>query len=456
MAKNRILHLSVVIMAFLASCAGDEEKNPLQTYQSSYDVIQGEIWDRQCTSCHSAGTTFAQQSDLILTSDISYEQLIGRAPNNVAAKEDGLELLGTEGLPSIYKSFLWEKINAPDQEHFYTDHPYYGAIMPLGGESLTNGELEFIREWIIAGAPKEGKVANIDLLQDISRYAPSAFEPLDPPAQGYQFHVGPFDVSAGADREILVYERLENTEPLYINQVEIVMRPGSHHFILYQFPELLPTSLLPASSVIRDVYLEDGSYDVATLIHMQYHQFVTGTQWPSMNYQFPEGVALKVPANAGFDMNSHYANKTDAAVVGEVFANIHTIDSSDVTHIAEILNLNHDEFELPANQVTTLTRTFRFDEDIHIFQLFSHAHSKMTEFRVLVTGGEQNGELVYIAYDWEHPPILELNPPLSLSAGQGLKLEVTYNNDEDRILRFGLRSTDEMMILFGAYYKLND
>ena len=92
------------------------------------------------------------------------------------------------------------------------------------------------------------------------------------------------------------------------------------------------------------------------------------------------------------------------------------------------------------------------DDDVNIFQLFSHAHSHMTEFRVYIQGGDRDGELVYITFDWEHPPILDIDPPLLLKAGTGLRLEATYKNDEDRTLSFGLFSTDEMMILFGAYY----
>ena len=76
----------------------------------------------------------------------------------------------------------------------------------------------------------------------------------------------------------------------------------------------------------------------------------------------------------------------------------------------------------------------------------------MTEFKAFIDGGARSGELVYIAYDWEHPPILELDPPLVLESGQGLRLEATYNNTTSRTLRFGLLSVDEMMILFGAYY----
>ena len=76
----------------------------------------------------------------------------------------------------------------------------------------------------------------------------------------------------------------------------------------------------------------------------------------------------------------------------------------------------------------------------------------MTGFSVYISGGPRNGELVYIVYDWQHPHILELHPPLVLEPGQGLRLEATYNNCTDRTLHFGLLSVDEMMILLGAYY----
>ena len=58
--------------------------------------------------CHVEGTSFAEQSGLILTEDIAYEELINVTPTNIHAAEDGLELLGTGGITSLYSSFLWE------------------------------------------------------------------------------------------------------------------------------------------------------------------------------------------------------------------------------------------------------------------------------------------------------------------------------------------------------------
>ncbi len=114
--------------------------------------------------------------------------------------------------------------------------------------------------------------------------------------------------------------------------------------------------------------------------------------------------------------------------------------------------MSNFDIDLPPGQVTTLEKEFRFKEQRHIFQLVSHAHDRMTDFRATVVGGQRNGELVYTAQDWEHAPLIELDPPLVLEAGEGLKITATYNNQTDRRLFFGFTRKDEMMILYGYSY----
>ena len=101
-------------------------------------------------------------------------------PRGLRAKHLGKygypRLVGTNGIASLYSSYLWEKINAPNYEHFYEDHPEYGSIMPMGLDFLTNGELEFIRQWIIAGAPENGHVADESLLMDTTIFALPDFD----------------------------------------------------------------------------------------------------------------------------------------------------------------------------------------------------------------------------------------------------------------------------------------
>jgi hypothetical protein len=248
------------------------------------------------------------------------------------------------------------------------------------------------------------------------------------------------------------YALLNNPTDIFIERGEIVMRSGSHHFILYTFQEGTPSLIIPPPNVIRDIRDQNGNYIRENLLPMQFHKFVAGTQWPRINYHFPPGVALRLPAGAGIDMNSHYANRSSETIQGEIYANLHLVDSSEVKYVAEIFSLNNFDILLPPQQVTTLTKTFIFSERRHIFQLISHAHEHMVQFNVEMVGGPRDGELVYVAYDWEHPPILQIDPPLVLEPGQGMKLIVTYNNQTNRTIRFGLLSEDEMMILFGYYY----
>ena len=160
----RIISFALLLVAVgLGACTTQESVDPDD--DSTFALIQSEIFEPSCVPCHQTGTSFASQSNLILTKDVAYDQLVNRIPSNAAAKEDGLLLVGTKGLESLYTSYLWEKINAPDFEHYYEDHSEYGELMPLGGLALTNGELKLISEWITQGAPESGEVVDASILQ---------------------------------------------------------------------------------------------------------------------------------------------------------------------------------------------------------------------------------------------------------------------------------------------------
>ncbi len=84
----------------------------------TYSLIQERIFNRYCVGCHQPGTAFARQSGLVLIPDSSYDHLVNVAPRNRAAREDGLLRVSPDGLAGLYKSFLWEKINAPSRSIF--------------------------------------------------------------------------------------------------------------------------------------------------------------------------------------------------------------------------------------------------------------------------------------------------------------------------------------------------
>ena len=423
----------------------------------TWDIIQETIWTPKCVMCHVGGASFAEQSGLILTESVAYEELINVTPTNIHAAEEGLELVGTNGITSLYSSFLWEKINANNYEHFYEEHPEYGSIMPLGLDFLTNGELEFIRQWIIAGAPETGEVADESLLLDTSTFEPPEFSPLEIPENGIQAHLPPFDVPPNFERELFYYVPLDTQDFVHVNRITTTMRPGSHHFVVNTFDES-SSQYLPEPNVFRDVRNFDGTDNVSVLFQMQFHQFISGTQTRFFDYTFPQGIALKLDPSFGFDLNSHYANYSNDTIIGEVYNNFYFSNIEDVEHVAEILMLNNTNIELPPFQESTLNTTYwveeEFENKIKIFQLFSHAHKQNTEFKIFRVNQDdpEYRELVYVSYDWEHPPVMRYDPPMTFDIDEGLELEATYLNNTENTINFGLLSIDEMMILFGLYY----
>ena len=423
--------------------------------ESSWQTIQSHIFQGNCVSCHSEGTSFARQSDLVLSDDRAYSELVGVLPNNSTARADGLMRVSPTGGPiGLFQSFLWEKINAADQDHFYDDHPGYGALMPLGAPSLTNGQLEFVKTWIMEGAPQTGSVVDVSVLDDTSRFEPPEFRVLDPPQNGIQLHLGPFDIwpSEKHDREFLYYQPYETETDQLVSRYEISYRPGSHHFILYNYEQGEST---PQPEVYRDIRNQNGRVDLRTAFEIGGlfpFQFFIGSQAPYTNFSFPPGVALRLPAGQGFDLNSHSVNRGTESQVGEVYVNMHMSDPEDIIHVADYGSFSNGDLHLPPQQETVVSRTFRFDETQHVMQMFSHAHEHMTEFRVEHVGGERDGELIYWTNDWEHPPSLEFETPLTFERGDRVRLVTTYYNDTDDEIEFGLLSSDEMQILFYIYY----
>lgn len=423
--------------------------------ESTWDVIQGTILDNNCVQCHFEGSSFATQSGLVLTADVAYDNLIDVPPNNRAAAAAGLVRVSSEGgLAAPHQSFLWEKVNVVQQAHFYADHPEYGAFMPLGLDPLTIGEINFITAWIEAGAPETGVVADENLLNDDTRYEPPEFIALEPPEQGFQFHLGPFDVWPAEvhDREFLFYEPYRTDEDVFVSGYEISMRPGSHHFILYNYPTGVST---PPPLTFRDIRQQNGTLNAAPLLQLNVlfpFRFFIGTQTPYVRFQFPEGVALRLPPGAGFDLNSHSVNRSGGTMTGEVYTNVYTVPAEEVQYMAMPGNFSNTNFNLPPNQVTTVSRTFTFPEQQHLIQIWAHAHERMTEFRIEGVGGEHDGKLLYWTNDWEHPPLLHLDPPLSFEAGDRVKLETTYNNQTNENIGFGLLSSEEMQFMFYMYF----
>ncbi|MEJ7643799.1 MAG: hypothetical protein WKF87_04345 [Chryseolinea sp.] len=445
--------LACAVICIYATCTlflSCEKKDIADPENSSFSLIQEKILTKSCalSGCHASENEYSYaEHGLVLRSGEAYENLLNVAPQNHDAQHDGL-LRVVPGNPD--KSLLYKKIFCNN------DQPLtYGNPMPIGSEPLSQGKVQYIRQWIEEGAPQTGLIdADVSLLDDPISVCGEMFSALEAPLQGegYQVHIEPFSVAPNFEREIFVYKPLQNGSEFFVNRVKMKMRGSSHHFLVNSFEASTPPQVMPELNTFREIRNADGSLVQKTLDQMEYHRFLFANQTPEMDYHFPEGVGLRIPKEYNVDVNLHYINKTSLPIQGECYINLYEMSPDQVQHEATSLFLSNSNIKLPAQQKTILRKTFVTDKDINIFMLTSHTHKYGEVFQVQIKGGSRDGEILFTSTSWHHPPIKTFEEPVLLRKGEGLTMIVTYNNTTNHAINFGLSSEDEMAIIYGYYY----
>ncbi len=444
--ETAVVFTAIIVVSFsMESCKKNAGQSAAtaSAAKDTWTIIQENILTPSCATsgCHaSASDANYVQHNLILTSASAYDNLINIVSKNAAAKTAGLVRVK----PGDYiNSLLYQKIDCQATAQ-------YGALMPLGGPNLTLGQIDFIKQWIIKGAPRTGSVVDEAVLVNTA-VCGQVFVPMQAPApaDGFQLAINLFTVSPNTEREVFVSRNTPNTSTVYVNKFIMQGRPNSHHFVLYGFQN---TTSLPPVNTVRDLYNADASINVTTFAQMQNHIFLGGGTDVNITYTFPAGVALKIPPATPLDLNAHYFNKQTTSLAGENYINMYTVPQANVVNEAQSINFANYNFSIPANTRKTITTDFTFSKAVTVITLTSHFHKMGEKFQIKILGGTRNGEVVYENTDWEHPLVLNLSTPILLKAGEGLTSVVTYNNTTAKTINFGLTSEDEMNIIFGYYY----
>lgn len=438
---------------------------------SSYHDIQEYIFDKSCvnSACH-AGP--ANAGNLNLTYGASYENLIGEIPQNPAAATAGMKLVDPS---SPDNSFLLTKLMG-------ATGPEQGAKMPFGSGILHNGKVEAVREWIKVGAPQTGKIEGVGDL-GVLRDPEGTFEPPSPPptGQGYQIHLPPYKIEPGTEREVFyaTYITDENGEPIeddiFINGYEIFYPTGSHHFILYKLTKQALTdgvifaganpdiAVDPTGTGPIHVFRELNPADPQALGNIGVHRlFVAGTQTDNYSFQFPEGVALRLPGATVFDLNSHYINLLGTqTLIGEVYVNLYTIPPEEVKYEAVEIFVSNPEIYVPPG-LTRVTKMDWFIKNelerrgqspnavLNVMMLTSHMHRHRELFEISQMSTDK---LLHRSVSYDNAPITFYDPPLVLDASDGLSFQCTHSNySRESTLEFGFTSEDEMCLFVGYYY----
>ena len=393
----------------------------------------------------------------MLEEGFAYDSLIDVAPTNPAAASLG-KLRVAPGDPD--NSSLWHKITADlvDGE---------GGPMPFGSEGLATLSpdlADLIRKWILAGAPEDGIVAGTgDGDFDPTGDQPT-IDPLAPPApgQGYQVKVELFDLNGQSELEGCVFVQLPNEEEIFVSGYEISQRPGSHHFIVYQYDgeacdhdddgDGTPNCLDPDSAeAFPPEFVEDvGCNDEGPADRFR-KGLIAGTQIPHDVVIYPEGIALKLKPRQGLLLNSHYINYY-GETQGEVDVNFYTIPASEVKYAAvNLFDVIANSFiDVPPFSTGQASWGWSPSTRVALPGITSHMHKRGTQFTIdhyADDGSSKNpakGPMVpegdrhlYVSLDYADPENIGFNTPLIIEPGERLVYTCSYDNGVDRPVRMG-------------------
>ena len=444
---------AILIAMLLGACKNTTEDNPTTTEKATFDLIQEKILTTNCASsgCHASATDNSyKQHGLVLAAGVAYDNLVNVKPQNADALADNY--LRVKPFKSS-ESLLYHKLNFDITHHGGKE---YGAPMPLGGTALTVGELEFVRRWIEAGAPRKGSVVDEKVLDDKTPSVSTTFDPLPTPQQeglsGVQMYIEKFEVKPNFEREIFVHKQVGNTQDIYVNRIKLKSRQNTHHLVIYDFRD---RKNLPIMNQVRDLRNGDNTLNLLTVLSMSNHVFVGGGGNANYDYTLPAGTAILMPANYSYDLNPHYFNKGTASIYGENYVNFYSVDKSTVQNVVQMLDLSNQDIPIPAKTRKTFTKSFTSltsNGRAAVVMLTSHMHKRGEKFVIKIKGGARDGQVIYETTDWEHPLIKNFTPALILEKGEGLTSEITYYNETDKTVSFGLTSEDEMGIIFGYYH----
>ena len=422
-----------------------------QSFASTFEGIQATIFEKHgCTQdlCHGSAT----QGGLDLRVGASWENLV-EAPSRLSP-------LARVWPGAKERSFLWQKLLAKSDPSV----EIAGSPMPSGRPALSADELELVRLWIYAGAPKEGTVMGTEKLLDacLPDPEPITIAPLPPPpaGKGLQLVMPEWTLPASSEHEVCFASWFDVTDQVpeefrdstgeffLFSSQEVRQDPQSHHLIVSYSPsgpEVLDDPSFGAwtckggsrageacdplakgacddglcGSTPRDGFACIG-YGPPGQSFNRYQ--VGGAQQAQAESTFYPGVYALMPMKGLLYWNSHAFNMTA---------------SDHVMHARQNYSFSNDR-RAPVNQIFDVSRIFaasaapfttetvcsdlELPRGARLFNLSSHTHRHGQHFTVDLPDGSR----VYESRIYNDPVDRKYDPPLEFDSPDPAERRLHY------------------------------
>lgn len=269
---------------------------------------------------------------------------------------------------------------------------------------------------------------------------------LAPPEHGFQLRTIGTTIEPGEDTEYCEIVAVPgDVSQIYdVSQLEILMVQHSHHLIVSTVDEALPKY---ADLNTGDITRCFGAQELAGVAGAT---MVAGSQKPFYEVTYPAGVGLEFHGGQKLIFDYHYYNTEDVPIHTGHKMNFHTVDS--LEHVGQTFGFYNLTIDTPAGEKGAFQGECRFSEDVVVGALTRHTHQWGKDFTVWNAGGSDDGKKLWTSTDFEGATEFPFAPPALMKQDSGFRFECDYENDTPDTLRFGIKATDEMCILFGLYW----
>jgi hypothetical protein len=266
------------------------------------------------------------------------------------------------------------------------------------------------------------------------------------PDHGFQLRTIGTEIEAGQDTEYCEVVALPGAESqIYdVSEIEIEMVKHSHHLIVSGVDEALPKY---ADLRVGEVTHCIGAQELTGIAGAT---MVAGSQKDHFVVKYPPGVGLEFHGGQKLIFDYHYFNTEDAPIHTGHRLNFHTVGS--LEHIGKTLGFYNFSINTPPGQKGAFVGECRFSDDVVVGGLTRHTHQWGKDFTVWNAGGPDDTRKLWTSTEYEADTEYSFATPVLMKKDTGFRFECDYQNDTDRTLRFGIKATDEMCILFGLYW----
>ncbi|HEU4616202.1 MAG TPA: hypothetical protein VFS15_29090 [Kofleriaceae bacterium] len=246
----------------------------------------------------------------------------------------------------------------------------------------------------------------------------------------------------GSNIEQFKCRRIAITEDTYISGFRALSPTGTHH-------ELLTISTDSTAPV--------GDYDCSS--STQDPKLLFGGGIASNDFEFPPGVAIKLPAGSYINLNLHLLNVSDSTLSGTSGVYVKSVPANEVVHEADMMFLGTYAINVPPNNTpTVVSGSCVTPMDWTIINLWPHMHSYGVHQKVTVRRGGTSNVSTLLDADYSYTEQKNYPmPSMLIHANDELRVECTYVNDTNLTnppgyeIVYGESASEEMC--FTGFYK---